>query len=429
MNPVIIIPTIYGNRRKTRETSPLTVYDHPSAPGHAEELKRCLLSLRRVDDVGSIIVLVAAEAAVRTEAVETVEHCVNEFPDLDIMVVGESENQLIHQRMEQLGAHNLTRSIGLSGYSAIRNLGLVIANAIGYDSVVFLDDDAVIDDPEFLHKAMYGLGKLTKRGVPILVKTGFYYNREGSYRSMSQSHWYNHWWQQGKAFNAWIEKAMKGARLSRSNHVCGSCLAIHMEAFRRLAFDPWIPRGEDLDYLLSLRMYGSDIWFDNQWNFRHLPPATADEGVRFRQDIYRWLYEFRKVEYSRTQIDLLQISPASLEPYPGPFLRPGLTKRIRLTALLRSLVRPNKSSYRKAARAASREASAYAEENCSHYFKFQYVWPELMNRIASDRILSVALLQSVELRRRQLGIFDEEAPEQPFIDPGMTAEIRLNIQE
>lgn len=71
------------------------------------------------------------------------------------------------------------------------------------------------------------------------------------------------------------------ARACRARiHVCGGCLAVHKEAFRRLAFDPWITRGEDLDYMLDLRMYGSDIWFDNQWVLRHLPPLHRKRGHR-----------------------------------------------------------------------------------------------------------------------------------------------------
>jgi hypothetical protein len=258
---------------------------------------------------------------------------------------------------------------------------------------------------------------------------------------MSQNKWYNRYWQQGSAFNEWITRAMQGTRLSRSNHVCGGCLALHREAFRRLAFDPWIPRGEDLDYLLNLRMYGSDIWFDNQWSLVHLPPKTANEGMRFRQDIYRWLYEHRKIEYSRTQIDLLQISPASLEPYPGPFLRPGIERRVRRTAFLRSLARPNKMAYRKAARAVAREAAAYAEENCGRYFEFQHLWPELMRRMEGDRILGAALLESMrwsiranarDSLRVRMGqkpaSVPTTAPVRPF-DPGITAEIRLNTQD
>ena len=46
-----------------------------------------------------------------------------------------------------------------------------------------------------------------------------------------------------------------------------------------------------------------------------------------------------------------------------------------------------------------------------------------------DRILSTALLQSVELRRRHLGIDQQPAEQQPFIDPGKTGEIRLNLAD
>lgn len=429
MNPVIIIPTIYAARGSKRGYDPVDYYDHPSLPGHAEELNRCLESLRRVKDVGVIVVLVSAQKRILHSAVETVEATVNRFPDLNILVVSEGENALIHQRLEQLGAGNLDKEIGLVGYSAIRNLGLVVANVLGFDAAVFLDDDEIVDDPEFMHKAVYGLGKLTKRGVPILAKTGFYYNRLGKYTSMSQNHWYNHFWEQGKAFNEWIEQAMKGPRLSRSNHVCGGCLALHAEAFKRLAFDPWIPRGEDLDYMLDLRMYGSTIWFDNKWSLVHMPPESADEGERFLQDIYRWMYEFRKVEFSRTQIDLLQITPSMLEPYPGPFLRPGIIRRARITALLRAIARSQKGSYFRAARECSRDASAYADQNCSRYFEFQFVWPEMMQRSRGDRILTSALLESMRLRRKELGLDEEEPLQQPSIDPGATGEIRLNIAE
>lgn len=81
--------------------------------------------------------------------------------------------------------------------------------------------------------------------------------------------------------------------------------------------------------MLNLRMYGSDIWFDNQLQVKHLPPKSPSEGVRFRQDIYRWLYEYRKLEYSKTQIDLLQIKPHDLRPYPGIFLGNDIERRIK----------------------------------------------------------------------------------------------------
>lgn len=434
MNPVIVVPVFISARRRKDGGSVLTTYDHAtpvSAPG---ELPRLLASLQKVRGLGQIVLLVVSEPSIENQAAEKVQATASRFSSLNIVVIGAPELALIQQRMEQLGLGKLQKEIGLAGYGAMRNLGLVMANVLGYDSIVFLDDDEVVDDADFLQKAMYGLGKLTKKGIPILAKTGFYFNSEGSYLSKSQDKWYNHFWQQGKAFNKWITKAMRGPRLSRSNHVCGGCLALHKEAFRRLSFDPWIARGEDLDYMLNLRMYGSDIWFDNQWSLRHLPPETESEGTRFRQDIFRWLYEYRKMEYSRTQIDLLQVKPSSLEPYPGPFLEPGITNRIRLTAFLRSLARPDKRAYRKAARAATGEATTYAQRNCAKYFEFQFVWPELMARMENDQILRTALLQSSA--QRQLNVSAAgSSPMRPVpapaqaIDPGVTSEIRLNIAE
>ena len=433
MNPVIVIPTFVSPRRRKDSGSVIATYDHTTPLSNPGELPRLLTSLQKVRGIGQIIVLVAAESAISDQAAEKVQDIVSRFPSLNIAIIGADECKLVQQRMEQLGLGKLSKEIGLAGYGAIRNLGLVLANVMGFDSIVFLDDDEVIDDADFLQKGVYGLGKLTRKGVPILAKTGYYLNSEGSYLSKSQDKWYNHFWQQGKAFNKWITKAMRGPRLSRSNHVCGGCLAIHKEAFKRLSFDPWVARGEDLDYMLNLRMYGSDIWFDNQWNLQHLPPETESEGTRFRQDIFRWLYEYRKMEFSRTQIDLLQVKSASLEPYPGPFLRPGIRRRIRLTAILRSFGRPDKKAYRKAAKAAAGEAGTYAERNCSKYFEFQFVWPELMGRLDGDQALLNALVQSVTRRYaeaeepRRAGRI--AAAEGGGIDPGATGEIQLNLAE
>lgn len=406
MNPVVIIPTFICAGETQGAGSVTTTYDHMTPLADPGELSRCLASLRTVDGLGQIIVLVVSERGIAQEAADKVEAIALQFPDLAIAVIGADEEELVHDRFVQLGLNEMKREIGLSGYAATRNLGLVIACALGFDAVVFLDDDAVVEDPDFLRKAVYGLGKLTRRGIPILAKTGYYLNAKGTYRSMSQDKWYNRFWEQGRAFNAWIEKAMRGARLSRSNHVCGGCLALHRESFKRIAFDPWIARGEDLDYMLDLRMYGSDIWFDNSWWMRHLPPATASEGQRFRQDIYRWLYEYRKVEYSRTQIDLLQVKPASLEPYPGPFLEAGIGKRVRATAFLRSIGRPDHKAYRQAAKAARDDAAQYAQRNCSKYFEFQFIWPEIMARIENDEILAHALVESVQ--QRAYGVYAEQ---------------------
>lgn len=423
MNPVILIPVFISARRHAEVGQVTSTYDHTTSLSSQGELPRCLDSLRKVRGLGHIVILVAAEPSIENQAASKARSIAEYFSDLSITVVGAPELALIRQRMEQLGVP-VRNEIGLSGYGAVRNLGLLVANMLDFDAAVFLDDDSVVEDEAFLEKAMYGLGKLTRRGVPILAKTGYYLNEEGSFLSNKPTKWYDHFWQQGKAFNAWITKAMAGPRLSRSNHVCGGCLALHKEAFRRVSFDSWVARGEDLDYMLDLRMYGSDIWFDNQWVMRHLPPATPREGLRFRQDIFRWLYEYRKIEYARTQIDLLQIKPQSLQPYPGPFLESNITKRIRRTALLRSIGRPDGRGYRQAAKSATGEAAKYAETHCSKYFEFQFKWPAIMSRFENDVIMQGILVQSSNQEQQRMEQMRHDAGS---ISPGETTEIRLNL--
>lgn len=422
MNPAIIIPTFHQAAADRDKSLAESIYDHPTPLDAPGTLERCLESLQKVQGLGQIIITVS-----HNEAVEKVKGIVDCFPQMHTLVISESEAAIVQQRLEQLGFGDTADKIGVHGYSAVRNLGLVISNILGFDSVVFLDDDEVVEDPEFLIKAMYGLGKLTRREIPILAKSGYYLNAKGSFLSMSQNKWYNHYWQQGSAFNNWITKAMSGPRLSRSNHVCGGCLSLHKQAYMRVPFDPWIPRGEDLDYLINLRMYGSDVWFDNQWYLVHLPPQERHEGHRFRKDIFRWIYEYYKIEFSQSQIDLLQIKPSSLEPYPGPFLERGLEKRIKRTALLRSLARPDRAAYRKAAHVATNEAIEYAQKYCDRYFEFQRIWMQIMAQTENDKVLQQALIEAA-LVREAGGEIEVSIPK-PSFDAGKTGEIHLNLAD
>ena len=106
-----------------------------------------------------------------------------------------------------------------------------------------------------------------------------------------------------------------------------------------------------------------------------------------------------------------------------------------MTAFLRSLARSDKKAYRKAAKAATGEATTYAQRNCSKYFEFQFVWPELMARMENDQILRTALMQSAAQRQASAGNgADRLASAQAAIaaagiDPGVTSEIRLNVAE
>ncbi|MDR1359281.1 MAG: hypothetical protein LBJ48_08050, partial [Coriobacteriales bacterium] len=398
MNPCIIIPTYIGSKRYKPSIDVLTTYDHVTALSHQGELPRCLQSLADVGVRCPIFVLVVSEQGIEQAATEKVAEILATFAsELDLRMIDYEVLDRLNLRVDALGIGSIKEGAGLTGYGAVRNLGLLVAAAGNYAECIFIDDDEIVDDPEFLDKAIYGLGKLTKTGVPVLVKTGFFADRQGNWKSSQKNAWYNRFWRQGELFNAWITKAMSGARLSRSNGLYGGLCAIHREAFIRVSFDPWIPRGEDLDYLLNIRMYGGDVWFDNQWHISHIPPSTHNESQRFRQDIYRWIYEHCKLEYSKSQIDLIQIAPHSLDPYPGPFLEHSIGRRVFITALLRMIGRAqDRKGYFRAAMSAQREAKAYAESFCDRYFEFQIGWPQIVNLLEADP-LTVGILGGIRI--------------------------------
>lgn len=187
----MIIPTFHTVATKRGASRPSNLYDHPTPLNEQGTLGRCLNSLRQVRGLGQVIILVAAEGGVEDEAAKKVQNIANQFPQMHTLVIGRAEAEIVQQRLDQLGFGGQQEAIGLTGYSAVRNLGLVVAQVLGFDSVVFIDDDETIEDEAFLEKAMYGLGKLTKKGIPILAKSGFYFNDEGTYYSKSQNRWYN----------------------------------------------------------------------------------------------------------------------------------------------------------------------------------------------------------------------------------------------
>ena len=132
-----------------------------------------------------------------------------------------------------------------------------------------------------MDKALYALGQQNRQGVPILAKSGYFYDRAGSpMADATQAGPTTRWWTKRLEFNSWMKRALAGTRISRSNYVCGGCLSLHARAYMHVAFDPWITRGEDLDYLFNMRLWGFEMWFDNQWVVRHLPPVV----IRARKD-------------------------------------------------------------------------------------------------------------------------------------------------
>lgn len=391
MNPTIVIPTYWAG--DAAETNAPGAYDHSSDLTSAQsELDRCLSSLEQVRHVPRVIVLLVCPQAITARTTSRVRGIIDEHDALDVTLVTNREASIIIERVGQIAPNLRGETVSLRGYGAIRNMGLACAAILGHDVVIFLDDEVVLS-PDFMDKALYGLGHETRQRLPILAKSGYFYNKLGSplADTTKKNGITTRWWTKRIEFNRWMEKALAGTRISRSNYVCGGCLAIHARAFRRVAFDPYITRGEDLDYLFNMRLLGMDVWFDNAWVVKHLPPHQVEEAPRFLQNVYRWYYERAKLQHATRRPDINSVTAASLMPYPGPWISSGLDDRVRKTALVRALFTHEHRGYWRVYRHGISEAREYATSHAGDYLRFASFWPSIITGLASDRDLAALL--------------------------------------
>ena len=392
MNPVIVIPSYWAASTPEGRPAP-GAYDHSTRlDGLSPELDRCLASLEQVDDLCPVVVLAVCPLSATRDVALRVGEIAAAHPSLHVIVVTNVEAARIVERVGQLAPKIPGEAVSLRGYGAIRNMGLAVAAILGHDAVIFLDDDEVVLSRDFMARALYGLGAETRQRLPILAKSGYFHDRSGSpLADTSRAGITQRWWTKRIEFNRWMKRALSGTRISRSNYVCGGCLALHARAFTRVAFDPYITRGEDLDYLFNMRLMGYDVWFDNQWLVKHLPPEETERAPRFMQNVYRWYYERAKLARASRQPDLNPVSPASLMPYPGPWISRDLDDRVRKTALARAVFTREHRGYWHVWRRGREEAERYAHEHAGHYLRFQSFWPSLMDALWRDRELASML--------------------------------------
>ena len=400
MNPVIVIPTYWDdNQSNSQDLNTLKSYDHATHIDALDpELEGCLTSLDSVNGVMRVIVLLVCPSHIETQAKERVCEICKRHSQLNITLITQDEARIIQNRIEHIAPEMQGEYISLRGYGSIKNMGLCVASILGHDCVVFMDDDEIALDPNYLIDAVYGLGRKNRQNIPLLVKSGYYQRADGSpFADDSKITWTNKYWDKKKAFNAWMAGALAGTRISKSNILCKGCMALHAQAFTKVAFDPFITRGEDMDYLISLRMYGIDVWFDKNWYVRHLPPSQKHTAPRFLADAYRWLYESQKVAWANAHTKLRPITVRSLSPYPAEWIRPEVISNISITAKRRMLTSHEKASYYKIWSKYLPEAMLYAQKHAHSYFVFMNFWPTIIMGLWNNKKLAELILETAQI--------------------------------
>ncbi len=207
-----------------------------------------------------------------------------------------------------------------------------------------------------------------------------------------------HWWQILWKKDNMISKAFSRVinaeeRLVDSPIILGGNLAIHKSLFKQLPFDPLIPRGEDIDYLINSRIAGFNILFDKKLKIRHLHPSrnTAFRKGELKGDIERFLYEREKTK----DMDI-----SFLEPYPGYFLRKDLELKVVITILLFTLNLLFKLKVTDVFEVLGYIRFLFKEKTgvLQKYLQFREEWICLMGLIEKDGMLKKSIIEEFAIQ-------------------------------
>jgi len=300
------------------------------------------------------------------------------------LVFSSQHLEQLRKYLEQLNFRDFYSLIDLKGFSKIRNTGLLLAQALSMDVVIFIDNDEIIEDPNFLMIACEYLNRKWK-GKVVCGKGGFYINPDGTILLPTQPLWWRFFWNKTKWMNqAWGKILSSKDRLVPSPILLGGNLVLHRHLFRSIPFDPYIPRGEDTDYLINASQLGFSLFFDKELKIKHLHPERTEEYFleELRGDIERFLYERKKIKVG-SRIDL--------NPYPGYFLKRSVYPKAILTSFLLGLDYLVKGEWKKAKECMANIGLLLQEKNEGwlKYLKFRGDWEKAMEKIEKEGMDSI----------------------------------------
>ena len=360
LTPCVVIPTFWTRPGASAPGNLLTVYDHPTPVDSDGTLPQCLESLSKVQGLDQVLIIVAAaDSSIEHQAEDRVRTSSTDFPAIDALIFGPAELGSLHRRLEQIEFADMIHRHEPCGLRCgsqrrpdrRRRPRLRISRLRRRRSDHHRQGLPAACPGRSRHEDPRGQGRACQ--VRLL------HRRRGTYQRYSQPHASDVFWRKGDAFNDALAIVDAPPRIKPSSVAFGGCLALHRHMYTNVSFDPWVVRGEDMDYVINARMHGGDVFIDGEWSVIHKPPHLDDDTLQFRQDMYRFVYEHRKIEFAKSQVDLRQVSSESLMPYPGSFIGPSFTRRAWMTAMMRGVAR-KESKYFQIARSTIKDAQGYA---------------------------------------------------------------------
>ena len=333
MKITMVIPSYWTRESNVGWKEGDAIYDHPTPLNMEGTLQKAINSMEILKDrdFQLVIIAIATSEDIESEVEEKVANIIksNSVTGVELLLFGPSNLKQIHNLLIREGKDEYIDFLKLRGYSNIRNMCMFVTHILGSEVAVLIDDDEVFEDPEFISKAKEFIGNNID-GRTVSGIAGYYLQPDGDYHIKKGFHTWMKYWDQYDRMNEAFDKAIgTEPRLKETPFVFGGNMVVHKNLFTVVPFDPNVPRGEDIDFLINARIFGFHFFVDNQLSIKHLPPSrTCPIWMQLREDIYRFIYERAKIRSQRKINGMTMVYPEDFDPYPGAFLKEDLEEKI-----------------------------------------------------------------------------------------------------
>jgi len=332
MNIVMVIPSYWGRRKEVGWKEGDAIYDHPTPLDEEGTLLRCLQSINILKDKSFSLVIIGVSTArdIEKDVESKLAKIIHSFgPEMPTYIFSHSQMRKLSDKVVERGDKTLVPLLDITGYSNVRNACLIAAQLLSADIAVLIDDDEVFEDPDFMSKAAEFMTEEVE-GKKVLAKAGYYINPGGSYLIKREKEPWMTYWNKAEIMNTSFDQIIgQPPRIKETPFVFGGNLVVHRDLFSKIPFDPHITRGEDIDFLMNVKMFGYPFFLDNELAIHHYaPPKGHPLWCRQREDIYRFVYEKEKLISQYSKEGMVLLTAEDLDPYPGAFLKDNLSELI-----------------------------------------------------------------------------------------------------
>ena len=387
----ICVPTYWTESAETTSGGP-SIYDHPTELDKNGTLARMLDSFTRLSGSFNVLIIAtdtnnAVSQPVHRKVSQICQPFTNHFP---IYLISK-------WNLKRINCHLKSQFLSLDGYGNVRNVQLVAPYVLGSKLVVGIDDDEIIDNPDYLIKVLnHFQDAKTKSAIGGL--SGPYADEKGqcyikdldipdkeTNRFRIKKHVIN------EAIKILVS-ACSSANIVKSNMAFGGNMCIPRSTIESTCFDPFIRRGEDIDFVMNAKMNGIDFYFDADLKITHLPPDKPNENLeenkeRVYADIERFIYMNEKLSYFEKTKNI-KLNQNFFHPYPGVYL--DQSKQLQTDAVQ---YLDEEFSGIESASALVNDITFKARANARKFFEFSSQWRPRLQECAASMPFKRALMK------------------------------------